>query len=82
MDYKRTYTKDEAEELIHWFETHECEQDIDIGQRVHIKNLSLALKQLFHVARTQYNNPSFSGQINLLGRIKDALIEQGKVKGE
>ena len=32
------------------------------------------------VAFTKHENPTYSGQLHLLFQIKDAMIEQGKVK--
>jgi hypothetical protein len=82
MDYKPTFTKEEIEDIIQWFSTHKLEQDIDLGNGVHIRELDTALKQLVHIARTRYDNRVFSGQIYMLFKIKDELIKQGKVLGE
>lgn len=82
MEYKTTFTKEEIDEIASWFETHRCEQDIDLGGGIHIRELDTALKQLLHIARTKYENRVFSGQIFLLFRIRDELLKQGKVIGE
>ena len=82
MEYKPTFTKEEIEEIIHWFATHKLEQDIDLGNGVHIRELDTALKQLTHIAKTRHDNRVFSGQIYMLFKIKDELIKQGKVLGE
>ncbi len=82
MEYKPTYTKEEIEEVIAWFQTHQCEQDIDMGGGIHIRELSKTLEQLFHIARTQHENRVFSGQIYFLFRIRDELLKQNNVIGE
>ncbi|MBR2630857.1 MAG: hypothetical protein IKD25_04940 [Bacteroidaceae bacterium] len=82
MEYKPTFTKEEIEDIIHWFATHKLEQDIDLGNGVHIRELDTALKQLTHIAKTRHDNRVFSGQIYMLFKIKDELIKQGKVLGE
>ncbi|MDO5482300.1 MAG: hypothetical protein Q4F47_04600 [Bacteroidaceae bacterium] len=82
MEYKPTFTKEEIEDIIHWFATHKLEQDIDLGNGIHIRELDTALKQLTHIAKTRHDNRVFSGQIYMLFKIKDELIKQGKVLGE
>lgn len=82
MNYKPTYTQEEVEEVVKWFETHRFEQDLDLGHGIHIRSLDTALHQFIHVARTQYANRTFSGQIQMLFNIRDELIRQDKVIGE
>lgn len=82
MEYKKTFTKEEIDELIHWFDTHQYEKELDLGIGVSTKNLDQSIPPLIHVARTKYMSPVFSGQIYMLFRIRDALIQQNKVLGE
>lgn len=82
MEYKPTYTKEEIDELTQWFETHRCEQDLDMGHGLHIRALDTTTKQLVYIARTQHTNRVFSGSIAMLFRIRDELIRQNKVLGE
>ena len=48
MEYKATYTKEEVEELIEWFSTHEYENEIDLGEGQLIKDLKKCVKALTH----------------------------------
>ncbi len=80
--YKPTYTKEEVDELIKWFETHTYEKELQLVSGVHIKDLDNTLPQMLHVVRTQYENRNYSGQIHLTFKIRDELIKQNKVTGE
>ena len=82
MEYKATYTKEEVDELVTWFDTHTYEQSIDLGSGISIPNVSTTVKQMSHIARTKYDNRRFSGQIFVLFRIREELIKQNKVLGE
>lgn len=82
MTYKTTYTKAEMDELINWFTTHQFEKELDLGSGMYISDIDVTVPPLIHVAKTKYDNRVFSGQINLLYKIKDTLIAQNKVIGE
>jgi hypothetical protein len=80
MEYKSTFTQEEAEEIIQWFKTHEYDNEVDIGEGQYIKNIKKCVNALTHTTLTQYKNSTFSGQIFNLFRIREELINQGKVK--
>lgn len=82
MEYKTTYTKEEIDELDNWFKTHEYEQELDMGHGIYIANVNETVPPMMHTAKTQHENKVFSGQIQLLFKIRQALIDQNKVKGE
>ncbi len=73
MEYKLTYTKEEVKQLENWFATHTFEKELDMGGGLFIKDLDLTIPPMLHVARTQYDNKTFSGQIHQLYRIKEML---------
>lgn len=79
MTYKSTYTKEEVEELVNWFDTHTYENEIDLGKGIHIVDMKTAITPMRNIALTKYNNRSFSGQIQMFFRIREELIKQGKV---
>ncbi len=80
MEYKATYTKEEVEELVEWFNTHEYDNEVDLGEGQFINDIKKCAKALSHTTLTQYANPTFSGSICNLFKIREALINQGKVK--
>ena len=82
MEYQTSFTKEEIDELAQWFATHECEQEIDLGNGIHIKHLDETLRPMLHIARIKHDNRAFSGQIHVLFKIKEELLKQNKVKGE
>lgn len=82
MEYQTSFTKEEIDELAQWFATHECEQEIDLGNGIHINHLDETLKPMLHIARMKHDNRAFSGQIHVLFKIKEELLKQNKVKGE
>jgi hypothetical protein len=69
-----------VEELIEWFNTHEYENEVDLGEGQFIKDIKKCAKALTHTTLTQYANSTFSGSICNLFRIREELINQGKVK--
>lgn len=78
--YKPTFTKQDVDELVNWFNTHQFEDELDLGNGVSTTNLHQSIKPMIHIAQTKYENRTFSGQIYMLYRIRDALIQQNKVK--
>lgn len=79
MTYKTSYTKEEVEELVNWFDTHTYEHEVDLGHGIRVCDITVTLDQMKNIALTQYENRTFSGQIQMLFRIRDELIKQGKV---
>lgn len=79
MTYKPTYTQEEVEELVNWFDTHKYENELDLGQGIHIVDMKTTIPPMRNIALTKYNNRTFSGQIQLLFRIREEIIKQGKV---
>lgn len=79
MEYKPTFTKEEIDELVEWFNTHKYEQAVDLGNGISTANLVETLKPMIRIAQTKYDNRTFSGQIHVLFQIRDTLIRQGKV---
>ncbi len=79
MTYKRTYTKQEVDELFHWFDTHEYENEINLTPGLKGANVKLLVEQTRYIAQTKYDNPTYSGQIQLVFHLRDELIRQGKV---
>lgn len=82
MEYKTTYTKQEIDELTQWFDSHTFEKELDMGKGMYIEDVNFTIKPMLHIAQTQYENKTFSGQIHQLYRIKELLIQQNKVTGE
>lgn len=71
--YKRTYTKEEAQELIDWIDSAKPTGEIDLGDGVYIKDLEKFSKQVRHIASEKYNNPTFGGQISLMMDVRAKL---------
>lgn len=80
MEYKATYNKEEVEELIEWFRTHEYENEVDLGEGQRINDIKKCVNALTHTTLTQHTNTTFSGSICNLFRIREELIKQGKIK--
>ncbi|OKZ24810.1 MAG: hypothetical protein BHV77_03885 [Bacteroides sp. 43_108] len=78
-NYKPTYTKEEVDELVKWFNEHEYDDEVDLGHGQYIKSVKVSVAQLSHLAQLYYANRNFSGPINMLFKIRDCLTEQGKV---
>lgn len=82
MEYKRTYKKDEVQELYQWFDSHQFESEIELGFGVSVKNAQEMVENSRHIVLEKFDNATYSGQIQLLFHLREELIKQGKVKGE
>ena len=71
--YKRTYTKEEAEDLVRWIEQTNPSGEIDLGDGVFIHDLKKFSDQVKHIAKEKYNNPTFSGQLGLMMDVRSKL---------
>ena len=71
--YKRTYTKEEADDLVKWIEAFKPSGEMDLGDGVFIKDLRKFSEQVKHIAKDKYNNPTFSGQIALMMDVRAKL---------
>lgn len=80
MEYKRTYTEAEVKELQEWFNSNDYEKEIDLGKGIHILDTRLFVENTMNVITKNYENATYSGMIYKLQMLRDALIEQGKVK--
>ncbi len=69
--YKRTYTKEEVQELIDWIDQMKPSGEIDLGHGVYIKDLSKFSAQVRYIAKEKYDNPTFGGQISLMMDVKE-----------
>lgn len=79
MNYKPAYTKEEVEELVNWFDTHKYDKEVDLGHGIYISDVSATLTPMRNIALAKYENRTFSGQIQMLFKIREELIRQGKV---
>ncbi len=77
--YKPTYTKEEVEELLHWFDSNTYDNEVNIGSGQHVNDVKKCVNMLRYTAIERHNNTTFSGPISVLFTIKESLIEQGKV---
>ena len=80
MEYKTSYTKEEVDELLNWFSTHEFEGELDMGGGIKIPDVKVALPPMLYIVREKYEYRTFSGQIHKAFRIREELIRQNKVK--
>ncbi len=72
-NYKRTYTKEEADDLVRWIEQTKPSGEIDLGDGVFIRDLKKFSDQVKHIAKEKYDNPTFSGQIGLMMDVRTKL---------
>lgn len=72
-NYKRTYTKEEADDLVKWIDTAKPSGELDLGQGVLIRDLAKFAAQVKHIAQEKYDNTTFSGQIALMMDVRARL---------
>lgn len=79
MEYKTNYTQDELNELFKWFETHKYENQINLGQGINVIDVKLCVLSSINQIKTHPDNVTFSGLAFKLFKLRDELINQGKV---
>ena len=77
MIYKKQYTEEEIADLKKWFEEHKDKlpSTLQLDTATFIPNVEQAVRQLMDIADIHRHNPTFSGQIYLLYRIKEKIEE-------
>ena len=76
MNFKKTYTKEEAEELLDWMKNCKAKGSQKIREGVVVSDISLFLQNNQYVVSTHYENPNFAGQIQLIYELREALNQQ------
>lgn len=79
MDFKKQYIHEEIEEVIAWFEKHKNDipQTLDLDKATHIPDFPSTLHCYIEIAQTHFNNPTYSGQIYTLFRMREAMQQMG-----
>lgn len=78
MDYKRHFTDSELDELLGWFEKHadELPQSLTIDNgSTYIKDLKRTVGLYHDIVNGHRDNPTYSGQIYTLEKIRLALLK-------
>lgn len=77
MNFKKQYTHEEIEEVVAWFEKHQAEvpQTLNLDKATHIPDFPSTLHTYIEIARTHCDNPTYSGQIYTLFRMRDAMLQ-------
>ena len=70
-NFKRGYSKEEADELVAWIDKVHPSGEFDLGPGVHINDLKVFSNQVKHIILTNYGNPTFSGQIAMMLDVKE-----------
>ena len=79
MEFKSHYTKEEIEEAEAWLQERwdKLPSDFKLDEATKITDLKRTLENLIHIAKELHHNPTYTGQIFLLFKIKDKLQEDG-----
>lgn len=73
MEYKDSYTSDEVQGLVDWFEGKELPKAMRIDEATCSSNLPLTVESLCLQALLHYENTTFNNSIRLLYKIKEKL---------
>ncbi|MCQ2266924.1 MAG: hypothetical protein MJZ40_04355 [Bacteroidaceae bacterium] len=73
------YTKAELDEIIEWFKARmdALPQDLTIAPGVTTKELPAVVTRYFDIIALHKENPTYTGQISHLFKIREVLIQQG-----
>lgn len=77
MDFKKTYTKEDSDELLKWIDTNP-KGSVDLGHGIKIKYIENYLKQAIGTIKTQYENPNYCGFFYDLYRVKEEYEKMNK----
>ncbi|MCQ2133258.1 MAG: hypothetical protein MJY90_08015 [Bacteroidaceae bacterium] len=80
MEYKANYTDEELNELFQWFESHQFENQVDLGHGEKVFDVKLCVTNMMANIKTNPHHVTFSGLAYKLFCIREALIAQNKVK--
>ena len=80
MEYNRTYKEADVKELYKWFDEQHYDNAVELGHGIDVKDVKMLVDCSRSVALAKYDNPTYSGQIHFLFMVREALINQGKVK--
>jgi hypothetical protein len=77
MEFKKTYTKEEVEELIAWFKQHpEMIRDtIQIDAATFYPDFKKTLELYYAIAANLYGKPCYGGQVYHLFKMRERVIE-------
>ncbi|MDE5676573.1 MAG: hypothetical protein K2G02_00630 [Phocaeicola sp.] len=70
---KKTYTKEEIDELKKWFDSRSLPQDMQIDKAAYTPRLKDTINMLIEQAYICYDNPKMQGCFFLLEKIKTNL---------
>ena len=79
-NYKRVYSKAEADDLVAWIDKVHPKGELTLSPGVHIKDLERFSAQVKHIVSTNYDNPTFSGQISMMLDVKERYSEDSETE--
>lgn len=79
MIYKKNYSKEELQELAHWYETHRSgfPKTFDTDAATHYADMQHSTDYILNILNESGENPTFSGQVFMFFSLRDALTEAG-----
>ena len=77
MEYKKTYTKEEVNEVITWFRQHQdmLPDTLQLNASTVYKDFKKTIELYFDIALAHHEKPCYGGQIYHLFQIREKLIE-------
>ena len=82
MDFKKKYSAEELNDLIAWFEANKqrLPQSLQLDPGNYIPDLKSTLEVMICVSQRTRNNPTFSGFICNLFKVRDKIIAENLLK--
>ncbi|MBQ9364088.1 MAG: hypothetical protein IJT97_11845 [Bacteroidaceae bacterium] len=75
MTYKRTYTKEDVKALYDWYDATQPQSTLDLGHGLKVLDVRELFDNSRKIALEKYDNPTYSGQIQLLFRVQEKWEE-------
>lgn len=78
MQFKKTYTAEEVDEVIRWFEDHmdSLPETVQLDVATRITDFPRTVRLYFDIARLHHDNPTYAGQVLHLFRMREAVEAQ------
>lgn len=84
MEYKKLFTKEELKEIVEWFESHwdKLPESLYMDKATYLSDFKRTVRLYYDIAKEHGENPTYSGQIFQLFKMRDAVEREWQKPSE
>lgn len=84
MEYKKLFTKEELKEIVEWFESHwdKLPESLYMDKATYLSDFKRTVRLYYDIAKEHSENPTYSGQIFQLFKMRDAVEREWQKPSE